>query len=174
MASSTEPVARERWATSEMVLRVALLLTAAAYARTVVFDFVFDDHLQIAMNPWVQAWRFVPHYFTGHVWSFEQPAWAGNYYRPLFLLWLRVVNSVVGLTPGWWHLLTIAAHLLATWLVYRVGVKLVALSAGGGPGRAAVRGQPDPHRGGRLGLGNSRDAAGDLLHGLVPGVSKLA
>lgn len=107
------------------MLRFALVLTAAAYARTVTFDFVFDDHLQIALNPWIQAWRFVPHYFTGHVWSFEQPAWVGNYYRPMFLLWLRVMNSIVGLTPGWWHLLTIAAHLLATWLVYRVGVKLL-------------------------------------------------
>ncbi|MFI5087567.1 MAG: tetratricopeptide repeat protein [Terriglobales bacterium] len=125
MAIVTEPAAGERWATSDLVLRMALVLAAAAYARAVTFDFVFDDHLQIALNPWIQAWRFVPHYFTGHVWSFEQPAWAGNYYRPLFLLWLRVVNSIVGLTPGWWHLLTIAAHLLATWMVYRLGVKLL-------------------------------------------------
>ena len=125
MASVTEPAVRERWASSDLVLRMALVLAAAAYARTITFDFVFDDHLQIALNPWIQAWRFVPHYFTGHVWSFEQPAWAGNYYRPLFLLWLRVVNSMVGLTPGWWHLLTIAAHLLATWMVYRLGVKLL-------------------------------------------------
>jgi tetratricopeptide (TPR) repeat protein len=125
MASATEPAIRQRWATSDVVLRMALLLAAAAYARTVTFDFVFDDHLQIALNPWIQAWRFVPHYFTGHVWSFEQPAWAGNYYRPLFLLWLRVANSIVGLTPGWWHLLSIAAHLVAIWLVYRLGVKLL-------------------------------------------------
>lgn len=125
MAIVTEPAAGERWASSDLVLRMALVLAAAAYARTVTFDFVFDDHLQIALNPWIQAWRFVPHYFTGHVWSFEQPAWAGNYYRPLFLLWLRVVNSIVGLTPGWWHLLTIAAHLLATWMVYRLGVRLL-------------------------------------------------
>jgi protein O-mannosyl-transferase len=125
MAMVTEPAAGERWATSDLVLRMALVLAAAAYARTVTFDFVFDDHLQIALNPWIQAWRFAPHYFTGHVWSFEQPAWAGNYYRPLFLLWLRVVDSIVGLTPGWWHLLTIAAHLLATWMVYRLGVRLL-------------------------------------------------
>lgn len=125
MAIVTEPAAGERWASSDLVLRMALVLAAAAYARTVTFDFVFDDHLQIALNPWIQAWRFVPHYFTGHVWSFEQPAWAGNYYRPLFLLWLRAVNSIVGLTPGWWHLLTIAAHLLATWMVYRLGVRLL-------------------------------------------------
>ena len=88
MAIVTEAAAGERWATSDLVLRMALVLAAAAYARTVTFDFVFDDHLQIALNPWIQAWHFVPHYFTGHVWSFEQPAWAGNYYRPLFLLWL--------------------------------------------------------------------------------------
>jgi tetratricopeptide (TPR) repeat protein len=125
MAIVTEPTHRERWATPDLLLRVALLLAAAAYARSVTYDFVFDDHLQIALNPWIQAWRFVPHYFTGHVWSFEQPAWAGNYYRPLFLVWLRVVNSIVGLTPGWWHLLTIAAHLVATWLVYRAGLKIL-------------------------------------------------
>ncbi|MBZ5569428.1 MAG: tetratricopeptide repeat protein [Acidobacteriia bacterium] len=108
-----------------LLLRLAFLLTFAAYARTIVFDFVFDDHLQIALNPWVQAWQFVPHYFTGHVWNFQQPAWAGNYYRPLFLLWMRVMHAVFGLTPGWWHLMSIALHLVATWLVYRLGLRLL-------------------------------------------------
>ncbi|MGI9104075.1 MAG: tetratricopeptide repeat protein [Terriglobales bacterium] len=107
-----------------ILVRLAFVLTFAAYARTIIFDFVFDDHLQIQLNPWIQAWRFVPHYFTGHVWNFQQPAWAGNYYRPLFLLYLRTVNAVFGLTPAWWHLMSIATHLVATWLVYRIGVRL--------------------------------------------------
>jgi hypothetical protein len=87
MASVTEPAIRERWATSDLVLRMALVL-AAAYARTVTFDFVFDDHLQIALHSWIQAWRFVPHYFTGHVWVVRAagvgrellPAAAGYHY----------------------------------------------------------------------------------------------
>jgi hypothetical protein len=122
------PAAAASWWTRNfdgLLLRLAFLLTFAAYARTIVFDFVFDDHLQIALNPWVQAWQFVPHYFTGHVWNFQQPAWAGNYYRPFFLLWMRVMHAVFGLTPGWWHLMSIALHLAATWLVFRLGLRLL-------------------------------------------------
>lgn len=136
-ATPTAPrTAAESWWSMHadgLLLRLALLLTFAAYARTIVFDFVFDDHLQIALNAWVQAWEFVPHYFTGHVWHFQQPNWAGNYYRPLFLLWLRVNHAVFGLTPAWWHLMSIALQVLATWLVYRLGLRLL-----GSPRAAAV------------------------------------
>jgi Tfp pilus assembly protein PilF len=107
------------------LLRLALLLTFAVYARCLTFDFVYDDAFQILQNPWIQSWRYLPHYFTSQVWGFAFPDWKGNYYRPLFLLWLRLNHALFGTIPGWWHLTTLAAHLLTTCLVYVLGRRLL-------------------------------------------------
>jgi len=50
-----------------------------------------------------------------------------NYYRPLFLLWVRINEAVFGIQAWGWHLTTILAHVLSTLLVYflvwRLGVE---------------------------------------------------
>jgi protein O-mannosyl-transferase len=99
-------------------LVVVLAATFAAYARTLSFDFVYDDPLQIVKNPLVHAWRYVPRYFTEDVWAGVAHGVPGSYYRPVFLLWCRVNDAMFGNQPGLWHLTTIGAHLVATTLVY--------------------------------------------------------
>src|ERR1051326_3592760 len=107
------------------LLRVALIGTFLAYVQTITYAFVFDDALQIEMNPWIQSWKFWKSFFTGHVWSFGRAHVQGNYYRPMFLLWLTGNYSLFKLTPGWWHLTTIAMHVLATGLVYLLAARLL-------------------------------------------------
>src|SRR5258706_13854666 len=63
-----------------LLLALAVGATFLAYARTLGFDFVFDDRNQIVHNPFVQSWRFLPRYFTSHVWSYQSPQMLGNYY----------------------------------------------------------------------------------------------
>ena len=108
-----------------ILLVVALALTFIVYAGTLGFEFVYDDHEQVLENNYVHSWRFVGHYFTGHVWSNLYAKDPGNYYRPLFLLWLRVNHMLFGLEPWGWHLTTALAHLFATYLVYLLAVRLV-------------------------------------------------
>jgi tetratricopeptide (TPR) repeat protein len=107
------------------LLRLALIATALVYVRTITYSFVFDDTLQIEMNPWIQSWKFWRTFFTGHVWSFGRAHIQGNYYRPVFMAWLAGNYSLFKLTPGWWHLTTIAAHVLATGLVYLLASRLL-------------------------------------------------
>jgi tetratricopeptide (TPR) repeat protein len=97
----------------------------AAYARALGFEFVFDDRGQIAENPLVQSWGFAGRYFTEHVWAHMFPDVPGNYYRPLFMLWLMVHYMLFGLAAFWWHLTTILTHLAATWIVYVVARQLL-------------------------------------------------
>ncbi len=106
-----------------ILVRAALIATALAYVQTIGFGFVYDDRIQIEMNPWIQSLRFFPHYFTGNVWSFARIQ--VNYYRPLFTLWMALSHSVFGLTPGWWHLATVGAHVLATSLVLIFAARLL-------------------------------------------------
>jgi len=95
-----------------------ILLTSLAYSATPRFGFVFDDTHFIVSNPFIRSWRFVPRFFTSTVLAPEHPGAVINYYRPVFLLWLRLNHALFGLNPAGWHLSTLALHLLITWMVY--------------------------------------------------------
>jgi len=103
---------------------LVLALTFAVYAPTLGYQFVHDDRGQIVENPAVHSWRAVPTYFTAQVWAGVMPEELGNYYRPLFLLWLRINDVVFGNHAWGWHLTTLLAHLLTTFLVYLLACRL--------------------------------------------------
>jgi len=109
---------------------LVLALTFAVYSPTLSYQFVHDDRGQIVENPAVHSWRAVPTYFTSHVWAAVMPEALGNYYRPLFLLWLRINDAVFGNQAWGWHLTTILSHLLTTLLVYVLAWRLGSGSDG--------------------------------------------
>lgn len=103
-------------------LLVILALTAAIFWPALRFGFVFDDRVQIAANPSIYSWSHVPDYFRGQIWGFAH-VWT-SYYRPLFLLTLRVWHSFVSLDTAGWHALPILVHLLNVTLAYLLARKL--------------------------------------------------
>jgi protein O-mannosyl-transferase len=105
-------------------IALVLALTFAVYLPTLRYQFVHDDRGQIVENPAVHSWRAVPTYFTAHVWAAVMPEELGNYYRPLFLLWLRINAAVFGNNAWGWHLTTILAHVLTTLLLYLLAWRL--------------------------------------------------
>jgi len=52
------------------------------------------------------------------------PGELGNYYRPLFLLWLRINDAAFGNHAWGWHLTTVFALVLATLLAYLLALNL--------------------------------------------------
>ena len=105
-------------------IAAVLALTFAVYIPTLPYQFVHDDRGQIAENPAVHSWQAVPAYFTAHVWAAVMPETLGNYYRPLFLLWLRINDAIFGNWVWGWHLTTILAHVLTTLLVFLLAKQL--------------------------------------------------
>ncbi len=103
---------------------VVLALTFAAYAPTLTYQFVHDDRGQIVDNPAVHTWSALPSYFTAQVWAGIMPWDKGNYYRPLFLIWLRINEMLFGNHAWGWHLTTVLAHVLVTLLVYLLALGL--------------------------------------------------
>jgi tetratricopeptide (TPR) repeat protein len=99
---------------------VVCAITALVYMATLSFGFVYDDVPQILKNPAVHEWRFVPQYFTSHVWAAIYPNSSGNYYRPVFLLWLKLNYALFGADAAGWHLTSVVCHVLATCLVFRI------------------------------------------------------
>src|SRR5437588_6083524 len=111
--------------TNPFLLRLAFWLGGLAYLRAITFSFVLDDFGVIVINPWLESWRFIPQFFSSHVWASLGPNASGSYYRPLFLLWLSLNRHLFGLTPGWWHLAAIAAHLGCSYLVYLLAKRIL-------------------------------------------------
>ena len=103
-----------------LLLSIVLSVTALVYSPALRFAFVFDDHWQLVENQWVQAWRFVPGYFAGHVWQHLGAKSPDNYYRPLNFVWYRVNDALFGLHPAGWHGAAILLHVFATFLAYQV------------------------------------------------------
>jgi len=112
-----------RWRRSLLPAAI-LLATFLAYVDTLALGFVFDDHVLIVTNDSIRSWRYFPTYFTSHIWSFRYPHLLANYYRPLFLTWLRLNDAVFGLHPWGWHLTSVLAHVAVTYLVYRLALRL--------------------------------------------------
>jgi protein O-mannosyl-transferase len=103
---------------------MVLVVTAITYLGTIRFDFVYDDYSQIVYNPFLRAWHYVPQFFVSSVWKQMAPLTPGNYYRPLFLVLMRVNYSIFADRPLGWHLLAVLMHLLVTWLTYVLVKKL--------------------------------------------------
>ncbi len=123
--SHRKPTAGKSVPAHVLLLAAALILTFIAYCGTVSFHFAYDDRAQILSNPIIHSWGFTPRYFTEHVWQSIDPDEPGNYYRPIFLVWLRMNDMLFGSRPWGWHLTSLMAHLGVTLLVYFLAVRLL-------------------------------------------------
>jgi protein O-mannosyl-transferase len=113
------------------LLLLVLGLSFLVYANTTSFEFVYDDWLQITRNPQLESWKNIPGFFLGDVWGFAEHITAGSYYRPVFTLWLFLNYKAFGTNPHWWHLITVLLHVLATYLVYLLGRRLLKSEGAG-------------------------------------------
>jgi len=102
------------------------ILTFAVFSPTLTYGFVYDDHAQIVETKQLNSWRMIPNYFTGHVWKWKSPHEKGVYYRPVFLLWLLLNQTLFGLSAPLWHLTNVLVHVLATLLLYALARELTA------------------------------------------------
>ena len=90
------------------------------YIPSLFSEFVRDDHRQIVENPQIQSWDYLPRLFSTHLWSQAGSERAVHFYRPLFSLWMLVVNTIGGLSPAWWHFSSIFLHAVTTFVVYKL------------------------------------------------------
>src|SRR5579872_733692 len=99
-------------------LLLALVLAALAYLPSLKYGFVFDDVQQIVENPAVKGWSHLPQYFTAHVGAGVFPNVRGSFYRPLFLVWLRLNYMFFDVSAWGYHLTSILLHLAAICIFY--------------------------------------------------------
>jgi protein O-mannosyl-transferase len=102
---------------------LALVLAALSHMGALWFPFVLDDAPQIVTNPSIRSWHFLLHYFTSNVWA--QTGCGTNYYRPVFILWLRLHYVLFEAAPMGWHAAVLLTHVLVTGLVYLLAARVL-------------------------------------------------
>ena len=112
----------KRPATPRQLLLLLLASGSLLYARSLPYNFVYDDIIQIVRNPRITAWSYLPSYFTEQLWAGIQSA---SYYRPLLLVWMRSNHFFFALNPIGWHALSIALHLGATVLAFALARRIL-------------------------------------------------
>jgi len=107
-------------------LRLAFVGMMLVYAQTVFFDFVYDDIALILLNPWMRGWNQVHAIFTHTFWAFMnyQAAGGTNFYRPLTMFWLFLVNRIGHGAPGFFHVGVVLVHLVVMVEIYFLGRRL--------------------------------------------------
>ncbi len=106
--------------TARLLLVLALALAALSYINTATFNFVYDDFPQLVSNPRIHSWEHAPRLFAEQVWTQSMLQGSGNYYRPIFELWLLVQYSLFGLHSWAYHLASVLIHVAVVGMVYLV------------------------------------------------------
>lgn len=102
---------------------VAVLLAALlAFARTLVYDFVWDDALLIQRSHRLQDWTSLPGVLSSHFWSEVREG--SHYYRPLVSLSFFLDVQVWGFTPMGFHLTNLLLHLATSLAVLALARRL--------------------------------------------------
>ncbi len=149
------------------ILLPCLLVVCSAipYLFSLQSDFVYDDDAQIVHNQAIRSWHGVIPYFIPSVISSDKPAALnGNYYRPLFDVWLRLNYSLFGLNATDWHATSLLLHLAVTLLVFL----LLRRQFPGAAPAAATSASPPSGSGTRLADLPWLAAAGALLFAIHP------
>ena len=101
------------------------MLTAvfAIYTPALSFQFILDDH-HFVNDPRLQSPGHVWEYFTNYVWA-QVVGGPPSFYRPLFVLWLRLNFILAGMSSWGWHLLSVVKHVSAALLLGVLAWKLL-------------------------------------------------
>src|SRR3974377_421031 len=83
-------------------------LVFAVYSPSLKFSFILDDH-RFPGDPRIQESGHIFDYFSNYVWA-QFTGGPPSFYRPVFVLWMRLNYVLAELSPWGWHFLSIAKH----------------------------------------------------------------
>ena len=101
--------------TGFMLAGALAAVAIALYSPALAFKFILDDHRFVA-DPRLQSSGHLWEYFTNYVWA-QVPGGPPSFYRPMFILWLRLNFILSGASAWGWHLLSILKHVSTAMLL---------------------------------------------------------
>ena len=126
-----------QWLRAERLPLATCGVAFLIYSRSLFCGFEGDDFPQIVNNRQVQSWEYLPKLLGSSLWSqlSDRP---GQFYRPIFSVWMLLLHTCGGLAPWFWHLSSILLHVAATWLVFRICRQLTSGNDAGAAAAAAI------------------------------------
>ena|SRR3984957_9543273 len=123
--SAPSAIAKESPAVWTTIILAAVVIGGvfAVYSPALNFQFILDDH-RFVSDPRLQSPGHVWEYFTSYVWA-QVRGGPLCFYRPLFVLWLRLNFILCGSSPWGWHVLSIIKHTLVAILLGFLAWKLL-------------------------------------------------
>ena len=112
------------------VVSLLSLLVVLAYANSLLNGFANDDHVIIVQNKLITQLRNIPTLFTRDYWASSRnpneaiPPPSTGLYRPFVMTTYALNYAAGGLNPFGYHAANLLLHLLATWLVYLLALRL--------------------------------------------------
>ena len=100
------------------------IASVLAYARTLSYEFVWDDVLLVARSQRLRDWSSLPAVLGSHFWAEVHEG--SHYYRPLVSLSFFLDLQIWGLNPLGFHLTNLLAHLATALAVLAVARRLGA------------------------------------------------
>ena len=117
--STAAPPAGEKELLSPLTVYLAAIALAvgvfAIYSPSLNFPFILDDHRFVG-DPRVQSPGHVWEYFTNYVWA-QYKGGPMSFYRPFFVLWMRLSFVLSEMSAWGWHLFSIVKHVLVAVLL---------------------------------------------------------
>jgi protein O-mannosyl-transferase len=108
-----------RWLAPASVVLLAIVVNLNILQN----GFVYDDGEQILHNRWLRDGA-IGQIFSHHVWGFEGPISASNYYRPLMHLINLICYRLFGFEAWGYHLTSLLFHAGCTLLVLLIARKI--------------------------------------------------
>jgi protein O-mannosyl-transferase len=109
----------------QRILEAAIFLPVLVYGQAIFYDFVYDDHAQIGLNPWIRSLHNLPQFFTHSVWGFMNKVDAHSYYRPLQFVWFTICYQLFGDSASGWHAASLLLHLAVVGAVFWCAMELL-------------------------------------------------
>jgi hypothetical protein len=91
-----------------IVPAVLLCVAFAIYTSSLKFGFILDDH-RFTSDPRIQEAGHLVDYFSNYVWA-QFTGGPPSFYRPVFVVWMRLSYLLAELSSWGWHFLSIAKH----------------------------------------------------------------
>jgi tetratricopeptide (TPR) repeat protein len=90
------------------------VLALAVYGQSLAYNLVYEDRRSVLLNTLIDSWSRVPQYFTTDLSS----AHGSNFYRPLTLLYQRLIYAMIGTSAWGWHAGSVLLNMLCVLLVF--------------------------------------------------------
>lgn len=105
-------------------LLIVFFAVVVLYGKTLGFEFVYDDHVQITGNPWINGLSNLREVFVSDAWGFAKDVAPSHYYRPMMHLTFMVIFALVGQEPWGFHFWNVLIHALNAGLVFILALRL--------------------------------------------------